>query len=123
VLLCGFPPYEGTQGANGRPDYPKTLSKIQQRCDADGRFDYFPDPYWSSISKSAQDLIRSMVLFPPLKFSFFFLALFFTIFANLSPLISFTPSFTLLLLISLICRSYSIQPSASQLMRASSTPG
>jgi serine/threonine protein kinase len=72
VLLCGFPPYEGTQGANGRPDYPKTLSKIQQRCDADGRFDYFPDPYWSSISKSAQDLIRSMVLFPPLKFSFLF---------------------------------------------------
>jgi serine/threonine-protein kinase CHEK2 len=65
VLLCGFPPYEGTQGANGRPDYPKTLAKIQQRCDADGRFDYFPDPYWSSISKSAQDLIRSMVLAPP----------------------------------------------------------
>jgi hypothetical protein len=65
VLLCGFPPYEGTQGANGRPDYPKTLQKIQQRCDAEGRFDYFPDPYWSSISKSAQDLIRSMVN-PPL---------------------------------------------------------
>jgi serine/threonine protein kinase len=66
VLLCGFPPYEGTQGANGRPDYPKTLQKIQQRCDAEGRFNYFPDPYWSSISKSAQDLIRSMVP-PPLR--------------------------------------------------------
>ena len=66
VLLCGFPPYEGTQGANGRPDYPKTLQKIQQRCDAEGRFNYFPDPYWSSISKSAQELIRSLVL-PPLR--------------------------------------------------------
>lgn len=64
VLLCGFPPYEGTQGANGRPDYPKTLQKMQQRCDAEGRFNYFPDPYWSSISKSAQDLIRSMVALP-----------------------------------------------------------
>ena len=66
VLLCGFPPYEGTQNANGRPDYAKTLQKIQQRCDAEGRFNYFPDPYWSSISKSAQDLIRSMVP-PPLR--------------------------------------------------------
>ncbi len=71
VLLCGFPPYEGVQGANGRPDYPKTLAKIQQRCDADGRFDYFPDPYWSSISKSSQDLIRSMVLLPTYALSFF----------------------------------------------------
>jgi serine/threonine protein kinase len=62
VLLCGFPPYEGVQGANGRPDYTKSLQKIQQRCDAEGRFDYFPDPYWSSISKSSQDLIRSMVV-------------------------------------------------------------
>jgi serine/threonine protein kinase len=62
VLLCGFPPYEGVQGVNGRPDYTKSLQKIQQRCDAEGRFDYFPDPYWSSISKSSQDLIRSMVV-------------------------------------------------------------
>ena len=59
MLLCGFPPYEGVMGANGRPDYPKTLAKIQQRCDGDGRFDYFPDPYWSSISKSAQVCVRA----------------------------------------------------------------
>ena len=108
VLLCGFPPYEGTQGANGRPDYPKTLQKMQQRCDTDGRFNYFPDPYWSSISKSAQDLIRSMVL-PSLYFSFSRLAPLLDHCCMSEPTVTFSSS--------LHPRLFSTPPSASQLTR------
>ena len=70
VLLCGFPPYEAhycgserglSEGGTGKLDAEQTLLNIVQQCDGDGRWSYFPSPFWDRVSRDAKIFIQSLL--------------------------------------------------------------
>jgi len=54
ILLCGFPPF-----------YEESNAQLFKAI-LEGRFSY-PDPYWSSVSASAKDLINKLLVVDPKK--------------------------------------------------------
>ena len=75
ILLCGFPPYEAQynrsekaphrNNGRGELDYGATYASILPQCDADGRWAYFPSPYWDRVSREARRLLQTMLCLDP----------------------------------------------------------